>query len=205
MTSTQQPSGPADPVPDTPNYLTHQHMDQALAGQAIPLGRTIRWFTRYQDTWWLSTGRGWIRCDDPQLTADLDDRQATLTALDTRIAREAGGSGPRSQPRKGQMIRCEPRCCVLPGGGGARARAALQAARYRCGPAGPQRSPRSMAAEGASQRAQRLDHGGAGPLAGAAARVMLVSGFSVRPGVRPGPRNRAGPRRRNRTPDPASP
>lgn len=92
MTSrTPQPSGPADRAPGNPDYLSHQQMDQALAtGRAIPLGSAIRWFARYQDTWWLSTSNGWIRCEDPQLTADLDDRHATLTALDTLTARQAG-------------------------------------------------------------------------------------------------------------------
>jgi hypothetical protein len=91
VTSTPQPPGSADTGPAAPARISHQHMDQALAsGHAVPLGATIRWFARYQDAWWLSASTGWIRCDDPQLSAELDDRHATLTALDNHTARHAG-------------------------------------------------------------------------------------------------------------------
>jgi hypothetical protein len=89
-TASQPPPGPGTPPPPAITLISHQAMDQALGtGQAVPLGTTIRWFARYHRTWWLSTSPGWIRCDDPQLNADLDARHATLTACDALIARDA--------------------------------------------------------------------------------------------------------------------
>ena len=62
-----------------------QAFDQGLVS---PLGQTVAYAVRYQDTWWIHFEKGWIRTD--KKLADMLDAEAShITAQDAIVARNA--------------------------------------------------------------------------------------------------------------------
>ncbi|MET8139876.1 hypothetical protein ABZU32_06145 [Sphaerisporangium sp. NPDC005288] len=88
------PAHPADQPssrePDTlPVIISHADMNKAFdRGLVSPLGQTIAYAVRYQDTWWIHFEKGWIRTDK-KLADMLDAEAARITAQDAIVARNA--------------------------------------------------------------------------------------------------------------------
>lgn len=81
------PQQPSTPTARQPMIISHAEMHAAYdQGQATPLGQTIAYITRYQDTWWILFEGGWIRADH-DLATMLDVEAARITAQDALIAR----------------------------------------------------------------------------------------------------------------------
>ncbi|MFG1878029.1 hypothetical protein ACGFIV_24560 [Sphaerisporangium sp. NPDC049003] len=81
---------PSTAEPGTqPVIISHAEMNRAFdQGLVSPLGQTIAYVVRYQDTWWIHFEKGWVRSDN-KLADMLDAEAARITAQDTIVARKA--------------------------------------------------------------------------------------------------------------------
>jgi hypothetical protein len=97
---------PEEPATGTgaQTVMTSDEMTAALeAGYATMFGQSFSWIAHYRGAWWVRGEQQWMRCDDSEVSTELDRRHTFLASMDAQATIRDGLSGHDPDPSIEQL------------------------------------------------------------------------------------------------------
>ena len=82
-------SRPEEPVIGTggQTVMTSDEMTAALeAGYATAFGQSFSWIAHYRGAWWVQGDQHWMRCENTEVSTELDRKHTLLVGMDAQAA-----------------------------------------------------------------------------------------------------------------------